>query len=127
MSSATALLFDKRMLLHHHPEDEPFEDYCPDTDHPETPLRCVSIWQALRSAGLVKRCTRLAAREATRQELQLVHRAFMAHVGEHRKERLACSLEDVCTGETWLAINAEPLGLVVRSGLNKMNKITPKL
>ena len=46
------------------------------------------------------------------EELQLVHTAFMAHVGEHRKERLTRSLEDVCTGETWLAINAQPLGLV---------------
>ena len=46
------------------------------------------------------------------EELKLVHEAFMAHVGQHRKGKLAGEIESVCTGESWLALNAEPLGLV---------------
>ena len=51
------------------------------------------------------------------EELQLVHTAFMAHVGEHRKERLTRSLEDVC-----LRCVAE-----VRAALARLHALTPGL
>ena len=45
------------------------------------------------------------------EELALVHEAFKEHVTEHRATKIS-DVAVVCTGETWLALHAEPLGLV---------------
>ena len=46
------------------------------------------------------------------EELKLVHGPSWPRGARHRKGRLAGEIESVCTGESWLALNAEPLGLV---------------
>ena len=45
------------------------------------------------------------------QELQLVHTAFKEHVSTHRAGKIS-DVDAVCTGESWLSLHAEPLGLV---------------
>ena len=39
-----------------------------------------------------------------------MHEAFVAHVSGYRGEKIDAS--KVCTGETWLGLHAQPLGLV---------------
>jgi ClpP class serine protease len=47
------------------------------------------------------------------EELALIHEAFVSHVTAHRGERLGGGdPSSVCTGESWLSLHAEPLGLV---------------
>ena len=45
------------------------------------------------------------------EELRLIHDSFRDHVAMHRGDRID-NVGSVCTGETWLALHAEPLGLV---------------
>ena len=59
---ATGLLYDDRFLLHR----APFE-------HPEHPGRLTAIRNELVAQGLVDRCARVPAREATATELSAVH------------------------------------------------------
>jgi histone deacetylase 6 len=58
----TGLVYDERFLAHRAPYD-----------HPEHPGRLRAIWSRLESDGLVGRCRRVPAREATREELERVH------------------------------------------------------
>jgi histone deacetylase 6 len=58
----TGLVYDERFLLHEAPHD-----------HPEHPGRLTAIWEHLRAGELLERCVRVAAREATREELVAVH------------------------------------------------------
>jgi histone deacetylase 6 len=58
----TALVFDDRFLLHRATHE-----------HPEHPGRLSAIWRRLETAGLVDRCVRAPAREATTEELCAVH------------------------------------------------------
>jgi histone deacetylase 6 len=62
MTAATGLVYDERFLLHRAPYD-----------HPEHPGRLSAIWNRLEADGLVTRCRRIAARDATREELLAVH------------------------------------------------------
>ncbi len=64
---ATGLVDDDRFLLHRAPYE-----------HPEHPGRLSAIHGRLEEAGLVARCERVPAREATREELERIHTA--AHV-----------------------------------------------
>jgi len=64
VTAATGLVYDERFLLHRAPYE-----------HPEHPGRLSAIWSRLVSDGLVPRCRRIPAREATRQELLAVHTA----------------------------------------------------
>jgi acetoin utilization deacetylase AcuC-like enzyme len=59
---ATGLCTDPRFHAHRAPGE-----------HPERPERLVAIEQALESRGLARRCTRVAARPATRAELERAH------------------------------------------------------
>jgi acetoin utilization deacetylase AcuC-like enzyme len=58
----TGLCTDERFRAHHAPRE-----------HPESPERLVAIDGALAAAGLPARCTPVAARLATRAELELAH------------------------------------------------------
>ncbi|HWZ86030.1 MAG TPA: histone deacetylase [Thermoanaerobaculia bacterium] len=60
----TGLVFDERFLAHRAPND-----------HPEHPGRLSAIWKRLADEGLLERCRRVAAREATHDELARVHTA----------------------------------------------------
>ena len=62
MTAVTGLVYDERFLLHRAPYD-----------HPEHPGRLSAIWNRVVSEGLVPRCRRIPAREATRQELLTIH------------------------------------------------------
>ena len=53
--------------------DERFRAHVPPWQHPETPERLVAIERALDEAQLQARMVRVAAREATRAELERVH------------------------------------------------------
>jgi len=72
----TGLLYDERFLLHRAP-------YA----HPEHPGRLEAIQASLRKEGLVERCRRVQAREATAEELTSVHTeehiAAIAATGQH--------------------------------------------
>jgi histone deacetylase 6 len=63
----TGLVYDERFLAHRAPYE-----------HPEHPGRLTAIWRRLQDEGLVKRCERVSAREATREELLGIHTA--AHI-----------------------------------------------
>ena len=58
----TGLVYDEAFLFHRAPYD-----------HPEDPSRLSAIWSRLTGDGLVGRCRRVGAREATREELLAVH------------------------------------------------------
>jgi histone deacetylase 6 len=77
VTAATGLVYDERFLLHR-------ASY----EHPEHPGRLEAIWKRLVSDGLVPRCRRIPAREATRQELLAVHTA------EHIDRIAATALRD---------------------------------
>ena len=53
--------------------DERFRAHRAPREHPERPERLVAIERALAAAGLPPRCQRVAARPATRAELERVH------------------------------------------------------
>ena len=61
-SQETGLVYDEFMMKH-----------CCTSDHPECPSRIQSIFSALEGEGLVPRCKRVPAREATLEELLSVH------------------------------------------------------
>jgi acetoin utilization deacetylase AcuC-like enzyme len=67
MTVLTGLVYDERFLLHRAPYD-----------HPEHPGRLSAIWNRFKEIGLLDRCRRVPARDATREELLTVHTA--AHV-----------------------------------------------
>jgi acetoin utilization deacetylase AcuC-like enzyme len=58
----TGLVYDDRFLLHRAP-----------FFHPEHPGRIQAIWEHLGSQGLIAPCERVAAREATDEEILMVH------------------------------------------------------
>ena len=58
----TGLVYDEVFLRH----QAPYE-------HPEHPGRLAAIWERLDNDGLARRCRRIPAREASREELVLVH------------------------------------------------------
>jgi acetoin utilization deacetylase AcuC-like enzyme len=60
----TGLVFDERFLAHRAPYD-----------HPEHFGRLSAIWRRCVEEGLVERCHRVPAREASAEELERVHTA----------------------------------------------------
>ncbi|HEY2796434.1 MAG TPA: histone deacetylase [Thermoanaerobaculia bacterium] len=58
----TGILYDERFLLHRAPYE-----------HPEHPGRLAAIHDRLEEEGLLARCETVAAREATREELERIH------------------------------------------------------
>ncbi|CAK9231555.1 unnamed protein product [Sphagnum troendelagicum] len=58
------LVYDARMCAHQNESN---------SEHPEQPERISSIYQCLKSAGIVARCVKVEAREATDEELRSVH------------------------------------------------------
>lgn len=60
----TGVMYDERMLLHETPADE---------THPECPARINHIYERLHQSGCLARMVRLPSREATRNEVLLVH------------------------------------------------------
>ena len=58
----TGVVYDAAFLLHRAPYD-----------HPEHPGRLSAIWNRLRDDGLIDRCDRIPAREATSDELLAIH------------------------------------------------------
>lgn len=58
----TGLVYEEAFLLHRAPYE-----------HPENPERLAAIWARLDGAGIARRCLRVRAREATREELLAVH------------------------------------------------------
>jgi acetoin utilization deacetylase AcuC-like enzyme len=61
-STTTGFLYDERFLLHRAPYE-----------HPEHPGRLTAIHGRLEQQGLLARCERVPAREATAQELERIH------------------------------------------------------
>lgn len=87
MGPGVGLVYDARMCEHANLED-PY--------HPEKPERITAIFEMLEKAGVVEKCTRVDAREATDAELASVHTpkhiAAMRAVGKQaydREERLS--------------------------------------
>ncbi|CAJ1329166.1 unnamed protein product [Effrenium voratum] len=62
--NVVGLVYDERMAKHRNLED---------SSHPEQPKRVLAVFEHLQSRSLAKRCTRVPAREATREELLLKH------------------------------------------------------
>ena len=62
--SRTGVVYDERMKAH----KERFGN------HPECPERISCIWRALNEANIVSNCLRVPARDATMEEIVLVHR-----------------------------------------------------
>ena len=60
--ATTGLVYDDAFLLHRAPYE-----------HPEHPDRLSAIWKRLTGDGLVERCDRVPAREATSEELLAIH------------------------------------------------------
>ncbi|XP_066566192.1 histone deacetylase 6 isoform X1 [Amia ocellicauda] len=60
----TGLVYDERMLEHHNMWD---------SHHPELPQRISSIFNRHRDLGLLDRCLRIPARQATEEELAMCH------------------------------------------------------
>ena len=48
---------------------------CTCSNHPERPGRITSIYELMEEYGIVERCHRLEAREASREELLMLHDA----------------------------------------------------
>ena len=67
-SASTAVVYDARMLAHDKKE-------AGGSVHPERPDRLRAIRQHLSAVGLWQRCDEMAAREATAEELELIHSA----------------------------------------------------
>lgn len=66
-SFTTVLAYDLGMLTH--------QCTCQsDSNHPENPLRLISIWQRLQATGLAALCHHQPGRRASLVELQLAHR-----------------------------------------------------
>ncbi|VDP71332.1 unnamed protein product [Echinostoma caproni] len=66
-SFTTVLAYDLGMLTH--------QCTCQsDSNHPENPLRLISIWQRLQATGLASLCHHQPGRRASLVELQLAHR-----------------------------------------------------
>ncbi|CAE7026317.1 Hdac6 [Symbiodinium natans] len=64
--NVVGLVFDEQMAQHRNLEDP---------SHPEQPARILKVFEYLEREGLVRRCVRLDARKATREELELKHTA----------------------------------------------------
>ncbi|KAH3767782.1 histone deacetylase clr3 [Pelomyxa schiedti] len=62
----TGIMYDTRLEMHHHPEGRCLY---------ESPERTVAIYHRLLGSGMLTRCRGFQAREATRNELCLVHSA----------------------------------------------------
>lgn len=60
----TGVVYDAVMVEHRNETD---------INHPECPDRIVRIWDALISRGYVNRCVRIHSRNATQEEITLVH------------------------------------------------------
>jgi len=72
---ATAFVYDERCLAHDNGSmvvDERAAGWL-DVAHVEQPARLTRTMQVLERAGVLERLTRLESREATREELELVH------------------------------------------------------
>ncbi|KAK9710117.1 Histone deacetylase hda1 [Basidiobolus ranarum] len=63
--SNTGLVYDVRMKFHRSIHNE--------LDHPEDPRRIWRVYEALESTGCLEKCVRIPAREATDEEIRLVH------------------------------------------------------
>ncbi|CAM6092712.1 unnamed protein product [Calypogeia fissa] len=88
------LVYDERMCAHRN-EDNSW--------HPEQPARITSIFKALDSAGIVDRCVKVEARDATPAELASVH------TEEH--------IANMC------AVSSKKLGKVKRAELARRDSI----
>ena len=60
----TGVVYDERMMDHKNEM----------SSHPECPKRISSIWKELVKEGIVECCKRISARDATEEEILLVHR-----------------------------------------------------
>ncbi|KAI8922478.1 hypothetical protein DFJ77DRAFT_517017, partial [Powellomyces hirtus] len=65
----TGLFYDARLLEHQNLFCNPADEH----DYPETPQRIKCAFEELQRIGLAARCHRVASREATIDELSLVH------------------------------------------------------
>ena len=79
MSAPTGLCWDERCLAHDNGSmvlNEQVRDWL-EVPHAERPERIARTWQVLERAGVLDRLEPVPAREATREELELVHPAAM--------------------------------------------------
>lgn len=72
----TGVVYDERMQAHE--EALGF--------HPESPQRIARIWAALKAAGIVAKCQKVPARDATLEEILLVHRYLCVTEGREEEE-----------------------------------------
>ena len=63
--SSTGIVYDEEMLSHENEVNQ---------GHPECPQRISSIWKELVKEGVVDCCKRIEARQATEEEIMLVHK-----------------------------------------------------
>jgi histone deacetylase 4/5 len=94
-ASGVGLVYDSRMCAHENESDR---------KHPEQPARITSIYQRLTSAGVVARCVKVEAREATNEELSSVHTqnhvelmkaVSSKNYGKHRRKALASRYDSI--------------------------------
>ncbi|CAK9237182.1 unnamed protein product [Sphagnum troendelagicum] len=94
-ASGVGLVYDSRMCAHENESDR---------KHPEQPARITSIYQRLTSAGVVARCVKVEAREATNEELSSVHTQNHVELmkavssksyGKHRRKALASRYDSI--------------------------------
>ncbi|KAF9998630.1 Histone deacetylase hda1, partial [Modicella reniformis] len=64
-STRTGYVYDVRMRFHSNVHG--------DDDHPEDPRRIWRIYEALKNAGCTNRMVKIPSREATLDELRLIH------------------------------------------------------
>eukprot|EP00050_Salpingoeca_kvevrii_P017376 m.64561 g.64561 ORF g.64561 m.64561 type:complete len:468 (+) comp7527_c0_seq1:2-1405(+) len=81
MAVPTGLAYDERMMGHRSMQGR----------HPECPERIRDMWRELTTRGYVARCTRITARDASDDELKLVHtpayvNSTAAWIGMSQKE-----------------------------------------
>ncbi|CAI5483470.1 unnamed protein product [Closterium sp. Yama58-4] len=70
----------------------------PEMDHPEQPARIHRIFSYLKSTGLAQRCIRVAAREATDEELQSAHtRDHVAFIRAVSSDQLSAEEREACS------------------------------
>jgi acetoin utilization deacetylase AcuC-like enzyme len=117
VTTKTGLVYDERCLAHRNPpRGLPFDTFptWATTVAFERPERLVETWKVLESSGVLEHVRRVDAREATDEELRLVHTE--AHV--RRVIEAARSEEPVNLGfEAWTVPGSETAARLAAGGL----------
>ncbi|KAF9925155.1 Histone deacetylase hda1 [Linnemannia zychae] len=98
-STKTGYVYDIKMRFH--------QNIHGDDDHPEDPRRIWKIYEALKSAGCLSRMVKLPSREATYEELALVHTSEHIQTITDTSKMDRQQLLDVANSYNSIYLNAE--------------------